>query len=185
MAAVTPLTTMKTLLPRLAAVTLTACALVLTSCARPYGSGVLGSGIARTRATPPLLTSAVAGATQNAQANSWLFRNTRYDPCSPYYGGRSTASFGLLSLFTRHSRPYYSNYGWGRPYYGSTWYGSNSNYYAYPYTSQWRSPGYSRYYSYGSPCQSYGWPMSHYGGWSYVYRPVYWPTSTSYRRYGW
>ena len=183
MAVVTHLTTMKTLLPRLAAVTLTACALVLTSCARPYGSGVLGSGIARSHATPPLLTSAVAGATQNAHANSWLFRNTRYDPCSPYYGGRSTAaSFGLISLFTRHSRPYYSNYGWGRPYYGSTWYGSNSGYYAYPYTSPWRSPSYSRY---GSPCQSYGWPMSHYGGWSYVYRPIHWPTSRSYRHYWW
>lgn len=33
-----------------------------------------------------------------------------------------------------------------------------------------------------SPLVSYGQPMSHYGGWSYVYRPAYWPASNSFYR---
>lgn len=167
---------MKALLPRLAAVTLAVGVCFLSSCAAPYGAGTLGRGVSRGTASPPLLSAALTDATQNARANSWLFRNTRYDPCHPGY--RSYRSTGVSFLFTRHARPYYSNYGWGRPYYGSTWYG-------YPYTSQWRYPGYTRYHSYGSPYTSYGWPMRHYGGWSYIYRPTYWPTSTCYNRYWW
>lgn len=150
---------MKTHLSRLAALALATGALFLSSCA-PYGAGVLGSGIARRHPTPPLLSSALCGATQNVQTNNWMFAGTRYDPCSPGYRSTSASYY-----YTRHSRPYYANYGWGRPYYGSTWYG-------YPYTSQWHSPGYTRYYGYSSPCVSYGWPMSHYGGWSYIYRPA-------------
>jgi hypothetical protein len=156
---------MKTLLLRLAAVLMTGSALFLTSCAHPYRSGFTGGGLQAPRATPPLLRSAVADATHNARATTWLFANTRFDPCSPGY-------------HTRHARPYYANYGWGRPYHGSTWY-------AWPYTSQWRSPGYTRYQHYSSPLVSYGWPMSHHGGWSYVYRPAGWPASSSFYRCGW
>lgn len=166
-----PLTPMKTLTLRLAALLLAGSSLFLSSCAHPYGAGVLGSGIARRQATPPLLSSALAGATRNTQANSWLFANSRFDPCSPY----RRSSYITSTYHTRHARPYYSNYGWGRPYYGSTWY-------AYPYTSQWHQPGYTRYQDYSSPLVSYGQPMSHYGGWSYVYRPAYWPASNSFYR---
>lgn len=163
---------MKTLLPRFTTVILAGCAVLLSSCARPYGSGILGSGLLHRQATPPLLSSAVSGATHGAQVNNWMFRNTRYDPCSPGYHASSRPTPVYL---TRHARPYYSNYGWGRPYYGSTWY-------AWPYTSQWRHPGYTRYQSYSSPTVSYGVPMSHYGGWSYIYREPYGQT-TSCRRW--
>ena len=76
---------MKTISLRLAALLLAGSSLFLSSCAHPYGAGVLGSGIARRQATPPLLSSALVGATRNTQANSWLFANSRFDPCSPNY----------------------------------------------------------------------------------------------------
>ena len=135
--------------------------LTLSSCVYPYGTGSY-SRVGAYRASPPLLSTALALATSNARTNYWSSSRS-------YYPGRT--SYGYTPVYgntysTRIARPYYSNYGWGSPYYGSSWYG-------YPYTSQWRSPGYTRYQSYGSPLASFGRPMSHYGGWSYLYRPSY------------
>ncbi|MBK8090756.1 MAG: hypothetical protein IPK32_01825 [Verrucomicrobiaceae bacterium] len=108
----------------------------LSSCAvQPYGTGVLNE----TPRIAPAYTPLYSQHNSNVEPTRFVFA-------------------------TRHVRPYYANYGWGRPYYGSTWY-------AMPYSSQWRNPGYTRYQEYGSPTTSYAVPMRHYGGWSYVYRP--------------
>ena len=159
---------MKTKIARsLATILLAGAILTLSSCVYPYSTGSY-SRLGAYRSSPPLLSTALALATSNARTSYWSSSRSYYPggtaygtSCSPRY----TPVYGN-TYSTRIARPYYSNYGWGAPYYGSSWY-------SYPYTSQWRSPGYSRYQSYGSPLASFGWPMSHYGGWSYVNRPSY------------
>lgn len=125
---------------------LSAACLLLPSCVlQPYGTGVLNE--------EPRLAPAY----------------------TPLYSQHSSSASPTAFVFaTRHARPYYANHGWGRPYYGSTWY-------AWPYSSQWRDPGYTRYHAYSSPTQTYATvPMRHYGGWSYVYRPSHQPVVNNY-----
>jgi hypothetical protein len=165
---------MKTMLTHLTVALVGLATFSLSSCA--YHARSYASSTAATGGASPPLQSAVAQQTQNAKAGFFFGNRILTGNTSATFPQRRSL-FG--SYYTQPTaRPYYSNYGWGRPYYGSSWY-------AYPYTSQWHQPGYSRYYGYGPATTCYGTPMSHYGGWSYTQRPVLWPTSTGYHRYWW
>jgi len=137
---------MKTLLSRLLTLTLATASLMLASCVQPYGTGTLNGLPYTGTGTMPLFATHSSAATPTAYVYA-----------------------------TRHARPWYAHYGYGRPYYGSTWY-------AWPYTSQWRHPGYTRYQSYGRLTQDFNVvPIGHYGGWSYINRPSHQPVMVPYR----
>jgi hypothetical protein len=137
--------------------------LALSSCTYPYaGTYQTGGSVALGyRSGAPLQSYTVRSAPLH---RSYYSGSTAYACGQPYRMSSGTSyAYGTQSI----ARPYYANYGFGRPYEGSTWYRT-------PYTSTWRDPGYLPYNNYGSPQVSYGVPMSHYGGWSYTQRPIGW-----------
>ena len=149
---------MKTSLQSLCVALLGGAVLALSSCVYPYAGYSSYSTVGRGIASPPLRTSYYA-VRSTPIYRSYYSGSPSYAACAP-----STSLVYGSSLYRgytpNYARPYYSNYGYGRPYAGSSWYRQ-------PYTSTWRNPGYTRYNNYSSPLVSYGWPMSHYGGWSY------------------
>jgi hypothetical protein len=157
------LPTMKTLLQRLSMVLLGGAVLVLSSCVYPYAGYSSYGTLNRGYASPPLRTSYYS--VRSAPIHrSYYSGSPSYTACAP----RTSYSYGSTayrSYTPNYARPYYSNYGYGRPHSDSTWYRQ-------PYTSTWRDPGYTRYNNYSSPLVSYGYPMSHNGGWSYSRFPM-------------
>lgn len=139
--------------------------LVLSSCVYPYAGYSSYGTLNRGYASPPLRTNYYSVRSVPIH-RSYYSGSSSYATCAPTY---STA---YRSYTPNYARPYYSNYGYGRPYSGSTWYQ--------PYTSTWRNPGYTSYYNYSSPLVSYGYPMSHNGGWSYSRYPINYGNSFGY-----